>query len=146
MAEGAQPEPGQTTATTIADARVLIVEDDPGTRDALTQMLRLTGAVIRTAASAADAMTCFAEFHPDLLVCDISMPDEDGYSLLRRFRALGPERGGNVPALALSALAGDDDRRRSAEAGFQMHMAKPVEVARLVAALAQLRVNPVSVR
>ena len=74
------------------------------------------------------------------------MPDEDGYSLLRRIRALGPERGGNVPALALSALAGDDDRRRSAEVGFQMHVAKPVEVARLVAALAQLRVNPVSVR
>lgn len=146
VAEGAQPERGQPAATSIADARVLIVEDDPGTRDALTRMLRLTGAVIRTAASAADAMTCFAEFHPDLLVCDIAMPDEDGYSLLRRIRALGPERGGDVPALALSALAGDDDRRQSAEAGFQMHMAKPVEVARLVAALGQLRTNPVRVR
>jgi two-component system CheB/CheR fusion protein len=145
MADEERPAPGQPAATTIADARVLIVEDDSGTRDALTRILRLTGAVIRTAASAADAMTCFAEFHPDLLVCDIAMPDEDGHSLLRRIRALGPERGGDVPALALSALAGDDDRRRSAEAGFQMHMAKPVEVARLVAALAQLRASPVSV-
>jgi two-component system CheB/CheR fusion protein len=145
VAEHEPPAPGAPAATTIADARVLIVEDDSGTRDAVTQMLCLSGAVIRSAASAADAMTCFEEFRPDLLVCDIAMPDEDGYSLLRRIRALGPERGGDVPAIALSALAGDDDRRRSAQAGFQVHMAKPVEVARLVVALAQLRTNPVSV-
>jgi two-component system CheB/CheR fusion protein len=143
-AEAGRPAPGASPATALADARVLIVEDDPGTRDALTRMLGLTGAVIRSAASAADAMTCFEEFRPDLLVCDIAMPDEDGYSLLRRIRALGSERGGGVPALALSALAGEDDRRRSVQAGFQIHMAKPVEVARLVAALAQLRTDPVN--
>jgi CheY-like chemotaxis protein len=70
------------------------------------------------------------------------MPDEDGYSLLNRIRALGAERGGDVPALALTALATDGDRRRAAEAGFQVHMAKPVDTARLITALARLRTNP----
>ncbi|HEX2689969.1 MAG TPA: chemotaxis protein CheB [Kofleriaceae bacterium] len=139
----AEPSPGRPVAATIAGARVLIVEDDPGAREALTQMLGLTDAVVRSAGSAADAMACFEEFRPELLVCDIAMPDEDGYSLLHRIRALGPERGGDAPALALTALASDEDRRRSAEAGFQMHMAKPVDVHRLVAALAQMRASPI---
>jgi two-component system CheB/CheR fusion protein len=133
------PAPEPPAATTIANARVLIVEDDPGTREALNDMLGLTGAVVRSASSAADAMACFEEFRPELLVCDIAMPNEDGYSLLRRIRALEPERGGDVPALALTALASDEDRRHAAEAGFQMHLAKPVDIGRLVAALAQLR-------
>ena len=123
----------------IANSRILIVEDDVGTREALMTMLGLTGAVVRSAASAAEAMSCFAEFRPELLVCDIAMPHEDGYSLLRRIRALGHESGGDVPALALTALGGDDDRRRAVDAGFQMHMTKPVEVERLVAALSRLR-------
>lgn len=138
------PAPEHLAATTITNTRVLIVEDDPGTRDALTDMLGLTGAVVRSAPSAVDAITCLEEFRPELLVCDIAMPDEDGYSLLRRIRALGPARGGDVPALALTALASDEDRRHAAEAGFQMHMAKPVDIGRLVAALAQLRASSVS--
>jgi two-component system CheB/CheR fusion protein len=129
-------------AMTIEHARVLIVEDDPGTRDAITQMLGMWGAMIQSAGSAVDAMACFEEFRPELLVCDIAMPDEDGCSLLRRIRGLGPEHGGDVPALALTALASDEDRRRSAEAGFQVHLAKPVDVDRLVAALASIRTNP----
>jgi two-component system CheB/CheR fusion protein len=88
-------------------------------------------------------MTCFEEFQPELLVCDIAMPDEDGYSLLQRIRALGPERGGDVPALALTALASDEDRLHSTEAGFQVHMAKPVDIDRLVAALAQMWPSPI---
>jgi len=122
----------------IKGTRVLIVEDDPGTREAMTEMLGLTGAVVRSAGSAAAAMTAFEEFRPELLVCDIAMPDEDGYSLLGRIRALGSARGGDVPALALTALAGDEDRRRAAEAGFQVHMAKPVDIDRLIKALARL--------
>ncbi|HEX7843222.1 MAG TPA: CheR family methyltransferase [Kofleriaceae bacterium] len=136
--EPAQPSPEHPAAATIAGARVLIVEDDPGAREALAQMLGMASAVVRSAGSAADAMTCFEEFRPELLVCDIAMPDEDGYSLLHRIRALGPERGGEVPALALTALASDEDRRRSAEAGFQVHMAKPVDLDRLVSALARM--------
>jgi len=136
--EGAEGRPDGS----IRGARVLIVEDDPGTREALSEMLGLTGAVVRSADSAATAMKAFEEFRPELLVCDVAMPDEDGYGLLGRIRALGPERGGDVPALALTALAGDDDRRRAAEAGFQEHLAKPVDIDRLVAALAKLRGAP----
>jgi two-component system CheB/CheR fusion protein len=139
----AQPSPGPPAAVTIEGARILIVEDDPGTREALTQMLAMWGAVVRSAGSAVDAMACFEEFRPELLVSDIAMPDEGGGSLLGRIRALGPERGGDVPALALTALASDEDRRRSAEAGFQLHMAKPVDIDRLVTALASMRTNPI---
>lgn len=128
----------ESAVGSIEGTRVLIVEDDPGTRDALTQMLRSTGADVKSADSAAAGMKAFEEFRPDLLVCDIAMPDEDGYQLLGRIRTLGPERGGDVPALALTALAGDDDRRRAVEAGFQMHLAKPVDRKRLLAALARL--------
>ncbi len=118
--------------------RILVVEDDAGTREALTQMLSLSGAEVRSAESAAKAMALFEQSTPELLVCDIAMPDEDGYSLLRRIRALGPEHGGDVPALALTALAGQEDRRRAYEAGFQVHVAKPVDTDRLVAVLARL--------
>jgi len=77
-----------------------------------------------------------------LLICDIAMPNEDGYSLLARIRALGLEHGGDVPALALSALAGADDRRQAFDAGFQMHMAKPVGIDQLVTALTMLLRSP----
>jgi two-component system CheB/CheR fusion protein len=136
-ARGANAPPGH--AENIRGVRVLIVEDDRETSDALTEMLTLNGAVVRACASAAEAVAKFEELRPELLVCDIAMPDEDGYRLLGRIRALGPERGGDVPALALTALASEDDRRRAFDAGFQVHLAKPVDVARLVAALAELR-------
>ena len=89
--------------------------------------------------SAAAAMKAFEAFSPELLVCDIAMPDEDGYTLLGRIRGLGHSHGGDVPALALTALASEDDRRRALEAGFQIHLAKPIDFDRLVVALANLR-------
>jgi two-component system CheB/CheR fusion protein len=134
--------PTPRTEVSLEGTRILIVEDDRGTREALTEMLALAGAETRSAASAADAMDVFEAFRPELLVCDIAMPDEDGYSLLRRIRALGPARGGDVRALALTALASDEDRRRATEAGFQQHVAKPVDITRLVTALAGLRAAP----
>lgn len=135
---GAAP-PAAAPGGSIENVRILIVEDDQGTREALTDVLELAGAEVRSAATAAAGLSAFDAFRPELLVCDIAMPDEDGYSLLGRIRALGAERGGDVPAIALTALATDDDRRRATEAGFQLHMAKPVDVARLIAALAGLR-------
>ncbi len=119
--------------------RVLIVEDDPGTREALTEMLRLCGADVHPAESASEAMQLFEGLRPELLVCDIAMPEEDGYGLIRKIRALGPGRGGDVPALALTALATAEDRRRALAAGFHAHMAKPVDIGRLREALADLR-------
>jgi two-component system CheB/CheR fusion protein len=132
------PPMGEQVIGNFKGVRVLVVEDDPGTREALTEMLNQSGAAVRSAASAASAMTLFEEFTPELLICDIAMPNEDGYSLLARIRARGLEHGGDVPALALSALAGADDRRQAFDAGFQMHMAKPVGIDRLVIALTLL--------
>jgi CheY-like chemotaxis protein len=83
-------------------------------------------------------MDVFERFRPDLLVCDIAMPDEDGYSLLGRIRALGEDRGGGVLAVALTALAGDEDRRRARAAGFQAHLAKPVAIDRILSVLAKV--------
>lgn len=119
--------------------RVLVVEDDSDTREALTEMLTLAGADVRSAASAQHAISTLEEFAPELLVCDIAMPEEDGYSLIRRIRALGSERGGDVPALALTALASSEDRRKAIEAGFQLHLAKPVDIRRLISALTDLQ-------
>lgn len=125
-------------AGSLKDRRVLIVEDDLGTREALAQMLVLSGADIRAADSAAAGFAAVEDFRPEVIVCDLAMPDEDGYGFLRRVRALGPGRGGDVPVLALTALAGDEHRQRALEAGFQMHMAKPVDLDRLVKALVGL--------
>ena len=139
---GTRESLGPQVVGNIKGVRVLVVEDDQGTRETLTQMLRLSGAEVRSAESAAIAMDLFEKFRPQLLVCDIAMPEEDGYSLLGRIRALGSERGGQVPALALTALASADDRRRAYEAGFQAHMAKPVDINRLVTALTTMLVKP----
>ena len=133
--EQAPPREG---AGSIEGARILVVDDDSATREALVEVLSLDGAVVRSAESPAAAMKAFTEFRPELLVSDIAMPGEDGYGLIARVRALGPERGGDVPALALTALATTDDRQRALEAGFQAHMGKPVDVDRLVGTLATL--------
>jgi two-component system CheB/CheR fusion protein len=101
-------------------------------------MLGRAGAEVRVAESAYEGMTVVDEFRPEVLLCDVAMPGEDGYSFIRRIRARGPAHGGNVPALALTALAGEEDRRRALQAGFQMHVAKPVDIARLTQAVVDL--------
>jgi CheY-like chemotaxis protein len=118
--------------------RILVVEDDPGTREALAEMLSHNGAEVRATGSAAQAMAAFAELAPQVLVIDLAMPGEDGVSLLQRIRALGPERHGDVPAVALTALAGEEDRRRALAAGFQLYLVKPLGIERLVDALVSL--------
>lgn len=130
--------PAEDAVGDIQGARVLVVEDDPATREALTEMLALSGAEVTAAESAAQAFELFQSFRPEVLVCDIGMPDEDGYGLLGRLRALGSSLGGDVPALALTAFAGEEDRRKAGAAGFQAHMAKPVDIDRLVSTLSRL--------
>ena len=122
----------------IKGLRILLVDDDAGTREAVADMLGDMGAQVRVAKSAPEAMSAFAALKPQVLLCDIAMPGEDGYSLIRRLRTLGPDAGGDVPAVALTALATDDDRQRSLAAGFQMHLAKPVDGDRLAAAIVDL--------
>jgi CheY-like chemotaxis protein len=93
---------------------------------------------VRACASVREALTALGEWKADLLVSDIGMPNEDGYALIRKVRALEPERGGAMPAIALTAFASGTDRSRALSEGFQMHISKPVEPFDLVRLIAQL--------
>lgn len=118
--------------------RVLVVDDEADARALVRRLLEDCGAVVRTAASAQEAMTLFEADPPDVLISDIGIPGEDGYSLMQRVRALGKERGGGTPSLALTAYARPEDRVRAVRAGFDMHVAKPVEPVELVTMVASL--------
>jgi two-component system CheB/CheR fusion protein len=120
------------------DLRVLVVDDDAIARDAVVAALESAGAEVRTAESAAHAMVTVVEFRPDVLVSDIAMPGEDGYSLIKRIRGLGIAMGGDVPALALTALAGVEDHRKALASGFQMHLGKPIDIDHLTDAVVEL--------
>jgi PAS domain S-box-containing protein len=120
--------------------RILIVDDDADIRALLIYTLEVCGAEVMAAASADEAISALTASSPpmDILISDIGMPDEDGYALLRRVRALEPENGGGIPAIALTAYARTQDRRAALLAGFQSHVAKPVEHAELIAVIANL--------
>ncbi len=122
----------------VAGVRVLVVEDDAGTRESLVAVLERGGAAVRSASSVGEALAVLGEFQPDVLLSDVAMPGEDGLGLIAKVRALTPEQGGLVPAAALTALAGLDDRDRFLKAGFQAHIAKPVDVDDLLRWVARL--------
>nr|WP_242037701.1 response regulator [Coleofasciculus sp. FACHB-SPT9] len=118
--------------------RVLVVDDDTDTREFLTFMLEQYGAEAIAAASAQEAFERIPQVRPDVLVSDIGMPDEDGYSLLGKVRKLDASQGGETPAIALTAYAREEDRTQALSAGFQMHLAKPVEPDELANVVAKL--------
>jgi CheY-like chemotaxis protein len=118
--------------------RVLIVDDDDDSRELLVLMLVDQGATVSSAASAGEALRLLAESPPDVLVSDISMPDVNGYSLIRGVRGLARDRGGKTPAIALTAYARVEDGERAFAAGFQAHVTKPVDPDRLAAIVANL--------
>ena len=118
--------------------RVLVVDDDPDTREVVAEILGQEGAEIREAASAQEGVDAVAAFRPNIILSDIAMPGEDGYGFITKVRALGRAAGGEVPAIALSALATDDDQRRAVAAGFQLHLGKPVDIDRLIGAVREL--------
>src|SRR5581483_11519326 len=130
--------PASTTKLLLDGLFILVVDDEEDTRLLLTQMLTAYGATVRAAASAAEALEIILQQQPDLLVSDIGMPEEDGYSLIRKIRAqkLGPQ--GKIPAVALTAFARAQDRLHTLAAGFQHHVAKPVEPAELATVIASL--------
>ena len=116
--------------------RILLVDDNDDTREMLRIVLALGGAQVTVAASADDALAILlTESRPDVLVCDIGMPGMDGYDLLRHVRRLGAEHGGRIPAIALTGHASAQDRDRARAAGFQAHLAKPVQPDDLLAAI-----------
>jgi signal transduction histidine kinase/CheY-like chemotaxis protein len=122
--------------------RVLVVDDDPDARELIVTVLGRRGAATRAVSSAAEALEAVSVDPPDVLVTDIGMPGEDGFSLIRKIRALPAAHGGEVPAVALTAYARPDDRTRALLAGFQLHIPKPVEPAELIAAVASLTHRP----
>jgi CheY-like chemotaxis protein len=115
------------------------VDDDDNTREFLAFLLELHGANVIATATAGEAFTTLTQFKPDVLLSDIGMPDVDGYMLLRQVRALSPEQGGTIPAIALTAYAGEIDYQQAMAAGFQHHIAKPIEPDALVRAIAALQ-------
>ncbi|HZH31897.1 MAG TPA: PAS domain S-box protein [Pyrinomonadaceae bacterium] len=118
--------------------KVLVVDDEFDTRELLGVALRRCGAEVSTAGSAREALAAIEESRPDLLISDIGMPGEDGYELIGKVRALANGRGGEIPAIALTAYARTEDRLRALRAGYQMHLSKPVELAELVVVTASL--------
>jgi PAS domain S-box-containing protein len=125
-------------STDLKGATVLIVDDELETRELLETIVRGAGAETMTAPSVAGALAILERRRPDLILCDIGMPREDGYSLIRRVRSRSAAEGGRIPAVALTAYARAEDRRRSLLAGFQSHMAKPAEPAALLALIGSL--------
>jgi PAS domain S-box-containing protein len=118
--------------------RVLIIDDDPDSRELVSMVIAQAGAEAITAASAAEFLNVLESFQPDVVVSDIGMPEVDGYTLLRQVRSLSPEQGGQVPAIALTAYAGEIDRQQAIAAGFQKHIVKPIEPDKLVVAIVSL--------
>jgi CheY-like chemotaxis protein len=131
-------EPGQNGDRPPDGLTVLLVDDEEDAREALRLILQQNGMVVTTAASAREAFELVERLHPDILLSDVAMPGEDGLSLIRRVRLLPPGSGGLIPAAALSAYAGTGDRRSALLAGFQHHVAKPVDPAHLLAVIARM--------
>ncbi|HEX8601304.1 MAG TPA: ATP-binding protein [Pseudoduganella sp.] len=132
-------EPGAIAAGDLRDLgglRILVVDDDSDTRELINRVLSDCNAEVIAADGASAALSLLPRWQPDLLLSDIGMPEMDGFELLAQVRALGPEAGGNVPVIALTAFARSEDRLRTLAAGFTDHIAKPVEPAELVAAVA----------
>ena len=135
---GASPVPLLAESLNLTGLKVLVVDDEADARALLKRLLEDRGANVATAGSVEEAVRLFEGQKPDVLVSDIGMPGEDGYALIRRVRALGAEKGGNVPAVALTAYTRAEDRVKAVRAGFQMHVAKPVEPAELLTMVASL--------
>jgi CheY-like chemotaxis protein/two-component sensor histidine kinase len=138
-----QPESAPAAAASeeeisLENVRVLLVEDDADTRELVQRILEGHHAAVRSVGSAREALRVLGEERLDVLVCDIGLPEVDGYELIEQVRDRGAEAGGAVPALALTAYARVEDRTTALRAGFQAHIAKPVEPAELIVTVARL--------
>lgn len=118
--------------------KILVVDDEADTRELIQEVLQECGSEVITSASAEEALVALEQHKPDILISDLGMPEEDGYSLISKIRALPSERGGQIPAAALTAYARAEDRMRVLRSGFQFHLPKPVDSAELVTVVASL--------
>ena len=117
---------------------ILAVEDHPDSLELLTESLSALGATVFPAATSREAFQLLLTHRPGLIVSDIGLPDEDGYSLMRRIRALSPDQGGSTPAIAVSAFTSAEDRKRALSAGFQAFVAKPMDLGKLTSSIRAL--------
>ncbi|PHM07068.1 ATP-binding response regulator [Nostoc sp. 'Peltigera malacea cyanobiont' DB3992] len=135
------PEPIYTQAdseTPLKTIQVLLVDDDIDTREFQTFLLEQNGAKVIATASGLEALQVLEQFIPDVIVSDIGMPQMDGYMLMQQIRSRLPDRGGTIPAIALTAYAAEIDKERAMQAGFQMHLTKPLEPEQFVSAIVSL--------
>ena len=139
-------EAGEAQATpptlSLAGIGVLVVENDGDSREVLVEALSRAGASVRAVADAHAGLKQLAEQIPTVVVCDIGMPGMDGIAFIEQLRALPPAHGGRVPAAAMTAYTGPEERLRALQAGYQMHLAKPLEPSEVVAAVAALAGQP----
>ena len=138
QASAAEETPPSSLDAILSGLRILAVDDEPDTREMLACLLAQYGAEAKVVESAPEALEVMNTWQPDVLVCDISMPGEDGYALIRKVRALEEEPRRKTPAVALTAHARAEDRMRALTAGYQIHVPKPVEAAELVTVIASL--------
>lgn len=124
--------------TSLEGLRIVVVDDEADARDLLDTVLTQYGAEVEICATAQETIEAIARYQPHVLISDIGMPGEDGYSLMRRLRHLPPEQGGQIPAIALTAYARAEDRIQALEAGFQQHIPKPVNPDKLAAVVSEL--------
>jgi len=135
---------GQGVETTSMEAkaleglRVLLVDDEPEARQILNLVIGRAGAEVRSCSSASEGLANLVEWCPNVILSDIAMPDEDGYTFIRKVRALPREQGGATPAAALTAYARDEDRMEAFGAGYQMHISKPIAPSQLITMVARL--------
>jgi CheY-like chemotaxis protein len=132
------PNNSNNPSSPLQGVRVLVVDDDTDSRDFLVFALEDFGAIATAVSCASSALEVLTTFQPDVLISDIGMPQVDGYSLMRQIRALPREQGGDIPAIALTAYAGDRDRSLALAAGFQRHLSKPVMPDHLANVVAEL--------
>ncbi|MBW4610152.1 MAG: PAS domain S-box protein [Hassallia sp. WJT32-NPBG1] len=132
------PSPPPSLPPSLIGIRVLVVDDEVDIRDFITTVLEQCAAEVQAVASVQEALETIAHWKPDVLISDIGMPEEDGYSLIRKVRSQPPDKGGNIPAAALTAYARAEDRMRAIQSGYQLHLPKPVEPAELATVVASL--------
>jgi CheY-like chemotaxis protein len=136
--EAERVSPAAQASPRLDGIRVLVVDDEPDTREIMAHTLEGCGATVTLADSASDAITILEDREMDVLLADIAMPGEDGYALIRRIRASEEGRVATIPAAAVTAHARDDEKDQALSAGYQMHLAKPFEPAQLAQAVETL--------
>lgn len=141
--EATQDEAQPDGSANLSGLRVLVVDDEADIRELVAFILEQSGAEVTVTASAEEALIALNQSVPDVLLSDIGMPEVDGYMLMRQVRALSPERGGRLRAIAFTAYAGEYNQQQALAAGFQLHISKPVEPEKLVSAIASLVVHPI---